>query len=76
MSEEKSHIPFRQSKLTLVLRDSFIQKNQNNKILMISCVSPGADSADHTINTLRYSDRLKFKKEINERDTESKQSVS
>lgn len=43
---------------------------------MISCVSPGADSADHTINTLRYSDRLKFKKEINERDTESKQSVS
>lgn len=26
---------------------------------MIACVSPGKSSADHTINTLRYADRLK-----------------
>jgi kinesin family protein 2/24 len=29
---------------------------------MIACVSPGFSSANHTINTLRYSDRLKEKK--------------
>jgi kinesin family protein 2/24 len=28
---------------------------------MIACVSPGFSSANHTINTLRYSDRLKEK---------------
>ena len=28
---------------------------------MIACVSPGKNSADHTINTLRYADRLKDK---------------
>lgn len=39
---------------------------------MISCISPGADSADHTINTLWYSDRLKYKKENNERESPSK----
>jgi len=29
---------------------------------MIATVSPGASSADHTLNTLRYSDRIKEKK--------------
>ena len=28
---------------------------------MIACVSPGSSSADHTLNTLRYADRLKDK---------------
>jgi kinesin family protein 2/24 len=28
---------------------------------MIACVSPGQSSADHTINTLRYAERLKEK---------------
>lgn len=57
-----SHVPFRASKLTLVLRDSFQSKNSKNKIIMIACVSPGSSSADHTINTLRYADRLKENK--------------
>jgi kinesin family protein 2/24 len=26
---------------------------------MIACVSPGSSSADHSLNTLRYADRLK-----------------
>jgi len=55
------HVPFRASKLTLVLRDSFIPKLDRSKIIMIACVSPGYSSANHTINTLRYSDRLKEK---------------
>ena len=57
----EQHVPFRTSKLTLVLRDSFISKSNISKIIMISCISPGYSSANHTINTLRYSDRLKKK---------------
>ena len=57
----EQHVPFRTSKLTLVLRDSFISKSNISKIIMISCISPGYSSANHTINTLRYSDRLKEK---------------
>jgi len=56
-----THVPFRASKLTLVLRDSFVSKNDKSKIIMIACVGPGITSANHTINTLRYSDRLKEK---------------
>lgn len=47
-----SHIPYRGSKLTLVLKDSFT--NKKSKTVMIANVSPAASSADHTINTLRY----------------------
>ena len=53
------HVPFRASKLTHVLRDSFVSKSDKSKIIMISCVSPSYCSSNHTINTLRYSDRLK-----------------
>ena len=55
------HVPFRNSKLTLVLRDSFLGKANLCKIIMISCVSPSNHSSNHTINTLRYADRLKEK---------------
>ena len=44
----------------MVLRDSFISKKKNQTI-MIACVSPGSSCAEHTINTLRYADRLKEK---------------
>ena len=57
----ETHVPFRNSKLTLVLRDSFLGKANLCKIIMISCISPSNNSANHTINTLRYSDRLKEK---------------
>lgn len=53
------HVPFRASKLTHVLRDSFVSKNDKSKIIMISCINPSYISSNHTINTLRYSDRLK-----------------
>ena len=55
------HVPFRNSKLTLVLRDSFLGKANLCKIIMISCISPSNHSSNHTINTLRYADRLKEK---------------
>jgi len=51
------HVPFRASKLTMVLRDSFVRKH--TRVAMVVTVSPCSTSADHTINTLRYADRVK-----------------
>lgn len=52
----KKHLPFRGSKLTLVLKDSFIGKSN---AIMIGNISPALDSCEHTLNTLRYADRVK-----------------
>ncbi|PNF28772.1 Kinesin-like protein Klp10A [Cryptotermes secundus] len=51
------HIPFRGSKITLVLRDSFI--GEKSKTCMIGTISPGMASCEHSLNTLRYMDRVK-----------------
>lgn len=51
------HIPFRGSKLTQILRDSFTGKL--SKTVMVATISPGSGSCEHTLNTLRYSDRVK-----------------
>ncbi|KAJ8936394.1 hypothetical protein NQ318_010801 [Aromia moschata] len=52
-----AHLPFRGSKLTQVLRDSFI--GEKSKTCMIALISPGNFSVDHSLNTLRYADRVK-----------------
>ena len=51
------HIPFRASKLTQVLRDSFVGKKSHT--VMIAMISPGSSSVEHSLNTLRYADRVK-----------------
>ncbi|KAM7467101.1 hypothetical protein LguiB_014663 [Lonicera macranthoides] len=56
LDNDQFHIPFRGSKLTEVLRDSFVG---NSRTVMISCISPNAGSCEHTLNTLRYADRVK-----------------
>ncbi|XP_049393806.1 kinesin-like protein KIN-13B isoform X1 [Solanum stenotomum] len=56
LDNDQNHIPFRGSKLTEVLRDSFVG---NSRTVMISCISPNAGSCEHTLNTLRYADRVK-----------------
>ena len=61
MDTKSNHIPFRASKLTMVLRDSFMS-TQVSKIVMIACINPGSTSSDHTVNTLRYAERLKSEK--------------
>ena len=57
----EQHVPFRASKLTHVLRDSFVSKNDKSRIIMISCIMPSYKCCNHSLNTLRYSDRLKEK---------------
>jgi kinesin family protein 2/24 len=57
LDAEARHIPFRGSKLTEVLRDSFMGKNA--RTVMIANVSPNSTSCEHTLNTLRYADRVK-----------------
>ena len=65
---EKRHKPFRGSKLTLVLRDSFIG---NCQTLMIANISPCLSCSLHTLNTLRYADRVKeLRKPRHEREKE------
>ncbi|KAK8969899.1 Diatom spindle kinesin 1 [Platanthera guangdongensis] len=56
LDSDQTHIPFRGSKLTEVLRDSFMG---NSRTVMISCISPSSGSCEHTLNTLRYADRVK-----------------
>ncbi|KAM9810376.1 kinesin-like protein KIF2A isoform 2-T2 [Neosynchiropus ocellatus] len=57
LGRNKAHTPFRASKLTQVLRDSFI--GENSRTCMIATISPGMTSCENTLNTLRYANRVK-----------------
>lgn len=56
MDRSAMHLPFRQSKLTQVLKESLIG---NSMCCIIATVSPEQMSAEHTLNTLRYAFRIK-----------------
>jgi kinesin family protein 2/24 len=55
--QQTTHVPYRGSKLTLILKDCFTSPHATTT--MIATVSPGASAADHSLNTLRYADRIK-----------------
>ncbi|XP_055412779.1 kinesin-like protein KIF7 isoform X3 [Bubalus kerabau] len=49
-----SHIPYRDSKITRILKDSL---GGNAKTMMIACISPSSSDFDETLNTLNYASR-------------------
>jgi kinesin family member 18A len=53
---KKNHVPYRNSKLTRLLKFSL---GGNCKTVMIVCVSPSSAHFDETQNTLRYANRAK-----------------
>ncbi|EME26569.1 Kinesin-13A [Galdieria sulphuraria] len=57
LDQNHHHTPFRGSKLTLVLKDSFT--SVDSRTVMIANISPSASNCEHTLNTLRYADRVK-----------------
>ena len=52
----KSFVPYRDSKLTRLLKGSL---GGNHKTLMIACVSPSSINLEETLNCLRYANRAK-----------------
>ncbi|KAG5495231.1 hypothetical protein JKF63_02286 [Porcisia hertigi] len=52
----KRHIPYRDSTLTFLLKESL---GGNSKTFMIATISPSLDSYDESLSTLRYADRAK-----------------
>lgn len=52
-----SHVPFRDSKLTMLLQDSF--EDDKSKILMVLCASPDPKEIHKTICTLEYGAKAK-----------------
>jgi hypothetical protein len=51
-----NHVPYRDSKLTRLLKGSL---GGNHKTLMIACVSPSGSNTEESLNTLRYANRAK-----------------
>ena len=54
-SKTRDHIPYRQSKLTHVLKDSL---GGNCNTVMIACVWPHEDHLEQTISTLKFAARM------------------
>lgn len=53
---KETHIPYRDSVLTFLLKENL---GGNSKTVMIAAVSPAADNYDESMSTLRYADRAK-----------------
>ncbi|XP_070565342.1 kinesin-like protein KIF28P isoform X2 [Ptychodera flava] len=65
-----SHVPYRNSALTKLLKNAL---GGNSKTIMIAAISPADDNYEETLSTLRYADRaksIKTKAVINESPTE------
>lgn len=54
IDQEAGHTPYRQSKLTHILRESFLGQSLT---VMIANVAPTQSACEDTLNTLRYADR-------------------
>lgn len=55
-NKKGAFVPYRDSKLTRLLKDSL---GGNTKTIMIACISPSYIAYEETINTLKYASRAK-----------------
>ena len=55
-SKKGAFVPYRDSKLTRLLKESL---GGNTKTIMIACLSPSSASYEETLNTLKYANRAK-----------------
>ena len=53
--KKATHIPYRESKITRLLKDSL---GGNARTLMICCISPAATNFAETLNALKYANRV------------------
>ena len=60
-SKGRSHIPYRNSKLTRILEDSL---GGNCKTTMMAMISPAQDAYNETHSTLKFAERAKKIKNI------------
>eukprot|EP01047_Picozoa_sp_COSAG01_P033800 COSAG01_NODE_2504_length_7555_cov_3.189646_9_plen_240_part_00 len=60
LDSHAAHTPFRGNRLTQVLRDGLVG-SRSSRAVMVATLSPCARAVDHTVNTLRYADRLKVR---------------
>jgi hypothetical protein len=56
LSEKKEFVPFRNSKLTFLLKDSL---SGNSRTYMIATISPSESEIEETISTLRFASNVK-----------------
>lgn len=54
LKRNEKYIPFRDSKLTMLLQDSL---GGTSRALMIACISPSEIYAEETVSTLNYATR-------------------
>jgi kinesin family protein 15 len=57
LQNAKRHVPYRDSKLTFMLRDSL---GGNSKTVMIASVSPASVAFQETLSTLKFAQRAKL----------------
>ena len=50
-NQSTKHVPYRECKLTSILRQSL---GGNSYCLMIACISPSDENFDENLNTLKY----------------------
>lgn len=56
LSEKKKHVPYRESILTWLLKDSL---GGNSRTWVLAAISPAEDSVEETLSTLRWADRAR-----------------
>ena len=54
--KKKGFVPYRDSKLTRLLKDSL---GGNTRTVMVACISPSSITQDETLNTLKYATRAR-----------------